>query len=221
MRLLMIEDDPFFGKIIEDCLRSECYAIDWLTNGDDAELALKVCTYDLLLLDLNLPGRRGIDILKAMRLSGQDLPVLIISSHDAKSTHVEGLDAGADDYLVKPFVEVELQARVRALLRRVGRRSNSTMTHGPVTLNLTNHEATFKGQSVKLPRREFSVLRMLLSQPGRVVSKRQIEEKLYDWNTEVSSNTVDVHVCQLRKKFGTEFIQTLRGVGYKIPLLQG
>lgn len=217
MRLLLIEDDPWLGKIIEEGLHEECYAVDWLRDGQEADLALQVCDYDLLILDLNLPGKSGMSILRTMRASGVNVPVLIISGHDAKCARVDGLDAGADDYLVKPFAQEELQARVRALLRRACTHTHSTITHRSLVLNLASHEVTLSGQLIKLPRREFSVLRALLDNPGAVMSKQQIEEKLYGWNTEIGSNTVDVHICQLRKKLGSDFIQTLRGVGYRIP----
>lgn len=218
MRLLLIEDDSLIGEIIEDHLHDECYAVDWLRDEQGAALALRTCTYDLVLLDLNLPGKAGIDLLLATRLSGQDLPVMIISGDLSKSACIEALNAGADDYLVKPFDLGELNARIRALLRRGRSRKSSTVSHGSLTLNLTSHEATFSGHLVKLPPRQFSVLRALLDEPGSVVTKRQIEEKLYCWGTEVQSNTVDAHIYQLRKKFGAGFIQTLRGVGYKVRL---
>lgn len=218
VRLLLIEDDPLIGEMIKNHLHEECYAVDWLRDGRDAELALKICAYDLLILDLGLPGKAGMDILRSTRLSGPDLPVMIISGHHAKLTRIEALDAGADEYLVKPFNLDELKARIRALLRRGSGRTTSTVTHGSLTLNLTSHEVTFNGHLVQLPRRQFSVLRALLDEPGCVISKRQIEEKLYCWDTEVHSNTVNTHIYQLRKKFGSKFIQTLRGVGYKVRL---
>lgn len=217
MRLLLIEDDPWIGKTIEEGLHDECYAVDWLRDGQEADFALQVCNYDLLILDLNLPGKNGMNILRTMRASGVNVPVLIISGHDTKCARVEGLDAGADDFLVKPFAQEELQACVRALLRRACGRTHSTITHRALSLNLTSHEVTLSGQLIKLPRREFAVLRALLDNPGAVMSKQQIEEKLYGWNTEIGSNTVDVHICHLRKKLGSDFIQTLRGVGYRIP----
>lgn len=219
MRLLLIEDDPFFGKIIMDSLHAECYAVDWLRNGIDAKVALQLCAYDLLLLDLKLPGVDGMQILRNARSTGQDLPVLIISGDPTKSARIDGLDGGADDYLIKPFDQEELRARIRALLRRVCKRANSTITHGSLVMDLNTHEVTFEGKLIKLPRREFSALRVLLNNPGTIVTKRQIEEKLYCWDTEISSNTIDVHIYQLRKKFGSDFIQTLRGIGYKVPFI--
>ncbi|MFS2002252.1 response regulator [Duganella sp. CT11-25] len=217
MRLLLVEDDPMIGESIEDGLRGENYAVDWVRDGRDAELALAGVDYDLMLLDLGLPGKQGMDVLRATRRRGADLPVLIITARDGTPARVEGLDAGADDYLVKPFDLDELLARIRALLRRRVSRTRSVIEHGALRLDLASHEATFAGEQVKLSAREFSVLRVLLDNPGSVVSKSQLEEKLYGWNNEVESNTVDVYVHHLRKKFGADFIKNVRGVGYKIP----
>lgn len=218
MRLLLLEDDPFTGQVIVDSLREQCYAVDWLRSGADALLALQTCAYDLLLLDLHLPERPGMRILASLRSSGLDLPVLIISGETAKSSRIEGLDAGADDYLVKPFEQAELLARVRALLRRVSTYKSTKLTHGMLSLDLATHEVLVDGRVAHLTRREFSVLRALLSQPGSVVRKRDLVEKIYDWNIDIASNTIDVHVCQIRKKLGVDLIETLRGVGYKICL---
>jgi two-component system response regulator QseB len=217
VRLLLVEDDPMIGESIVDGLRGENYAVDWVRDGRDAELALGGVDYDLMLLDLGLPGKQGMDVLRSARKRGADLPVLIITARDGTPARVEGLDAGADDYLVKPFDLDELLARIRALLRRRVSRTRSVIEHGALTLDLASHEATFGGQQVKLSAREFSVLRALLDNPGSVVSKSQLEEKLYGWNNEVESNTVDVYVHHLRKKFGADFIKNVRGVGYKIP----
>jgi two-component system OmpR family response regulator/two-component system response regulator QseB len=217
VRLLLVEDDPMIGESIDDGLRGENYAVDWVRDGRDAELALAGVDYDLMLLDLGLPGKQGMDVLRTARKRGADLPVLIITARDGTPARVEGLDAGADDYLVKPFDLDELLARIRALLRRRVSRTRSVIEHGALTLDLASHEATFGGEQVKLSAREFSVLRALLDNPGSVVSKSQLEEKLYGWNNEVESNTVDVYVHHLRKKFGADFIKNVRGVGYKIP----
>jgi len=217
VRLLLVEDDPMIGESIEDGLRGENYAVDWVRDGRDAELALAGVAYDLMLLDLGLPGKQGMDVLRTARTRGVDLPILIITARDGTPARVEGLDAGADDYLVKPFDLDELLARIRALLRRRVSRTRSVIEHGALRLDLASHEVSFAGQQVKLSAREFSVLRALLDNPGSVVSKSQLEEKLYGWNTEVESNTVDVYVHHLRKKFGADFIKNVRGVGYKIP----
>jgi two-component system OmpR family response regulator/two-component system response regulator QseB len=216
MRLLLVEDDPMIGESIEEGLRGESYAVDWVRDGSAVELALSGFAYDLMLLDLGLPGKQGMDVLRAVRARGDDLPVLIITARDGTPARVEGLDAGADDYLVKPFDLDELLARIRALLRRRVSRTRSIIEHGSLKLDLASHEATLDGQPVKLSAREFSVLRALLDNPGSVVSKSQLEEKLYGWNSEVESNTVDVYVHHLRKKLGPDFIKNVRGVGYKI-----
>ncbi len=204
------------GESIEDGLRGENYAVDWVRDGQSAELAAIAVTYDLILLDLGLPGKSGMDLLRSLRLRGIDVPLLIVTARDGTPARVEGLDAGADDYLVKPFDLDELLARIRALLRRRVSRSRSVIVHGRLTLDLASHDVTFDGAPVRLPAREFAVLRALLDEPGRVVSKSQLEEKLYGWNCEIESNAIDVYVHHLRKKFGPSFIQNVRGVGYKI-----
>lgn len=216
MRLLLVEDDPMIGESIEAGLRGERYAVDWVRDGNAADLALRAVGYDLLLLDLGLPSRQGMEVLRALRARGDDLPVLIITARDGTPARVEGLDSGADDYLVKPFDLDELLARIRALLRRRVARTQSVIVHGALTLNLASHETFFEGEPVKLSAREFSVLRALLDNPGAVVTKSQLEEKVYGWNSEVESNTVDVYVHHLRKKFGADFIKNVRGVGYKV-----
>jgi two-component system OmpR family response regulator/two-component system response regulator QseB len=214
--LLLVEDDPMIGESIGDGLRSDSYAVDWVRDGAAVELATAGVAYDLLLLDLGLPGKQGMDVLRSLRARGSDTPVLIISSRDGTPDRVAGLDAGADDFLVKPFDLDELLARVRALLRRRVARTRSMVVHGALTLDLASHDVTFDGEPVRLSAREFSVLRALLDSPGTVVSKSQLEEKLYGWNAEVESNTVDVYVHHLRKKFGADFIKNVRGVGYKV-----
>jgi len=217
VRLLLVEDDPMIGESIKEGLLGDGYAVDWLRDGQAAELALSTVTYDLLLLDLGLPRKQGMDVLHALRNRGNELPVLILTARDSTADRVAGLDAGADDYLVKPFDLDELLARIRALLRRRVARTRSRIVHGGVTLDLASHEVQLDGAPVKLSSREFSVLRALLDNPGSVVSKAQLEEKLYGWDMEVESNTVDVYVHHLRKKFGSDFIKNVRGVGYKIP----
>ena len=216
MRLLLVEDDAMIGESIEDGLRGECYTVDWLRNGSEVALAMQQQNYDLLLLDLNLPGANGMDILRSMRAAGADLPVLIISAREGTMSRVAGLDAGADDYLAKPFDLDELLARIRALLRRRGAHASTMLAFGDLVLDMASRAVTFHGEAVKLGRREFTVLQALLDQPGAVVSKRQFEEKLYAWDQAIESNTVDVYIYQLRKKFGTDLIQTVRGVGYRL-----
>lgn len=217
MRLLLVEDDPMIGESMADGLRGESYAVDWVRSGSGVALAMEEQHHDLLLLDLNLPGKNGMDILRSVRANGADVPVLIISARDGTMARLAGLDAGADDYLVKPFDLDELLARIRALL---GRRSAhaGTIVHGDLTLDLASHEVTFHGASIGLAPREFAVLRALLEKPGTIVSKRQFEEQLHRWGPATENHAVDICIYQLRKKFGTQFIQTVRGVGYKIRL---
>ncbi len=216
MRLLLVEDDPMIGESIEDGLRGENYAVDWVRDGRSAELAIAHAVYDLVLLDLGLPKICGLDFLRTYRARGGDVPVLIMTARDATAARVEGLDAGADDYLVKPFDLDELMARIRALLRRRGGRSQPNISYGAVTLNLATHEVLLAGAPLQLSAREFSVLRALLDVPGSVVSKAQLEEKLYGWNEEIGSNAIDVYIHHLRKKLGADFIKNVRGVGYKV-----
>ncbi|MYM96432.1 response regulator [Duganella vulcania] len=216
MRLLLIEDDPMIGESMEEALRSECYAVDWVRDGLTAEMSIRQDIYDLLVLDLGLPGRQGMDVLRRYRAQGGETPVLIVSARDATAMRIEGLDAGADDYLVKPFDVDELLARIRAVLRRRGSRTNSMVSHGGLTLNLAGHEATFDGAALHLSSREFGVLRALIDNPGEVLSKTQLEEKIYGWGEEIESNTIDVYIHHLRKKLGSDFIKNVRGVGYKL-----
>ena len=216
MRLLLVEDDPMIGESLEEGLRGEHYAVDWACDGRGAELALESGSYDLVLLDLGLPRKQGLEVLAAYRKRGGEAPVLIITARDATPDRVAGLDAGADDYLVKPFDLDELYARVRALLRRGAGRTSPDLSFGGVTLNPATHEATVEGRPLSLSAREFALLEALMDRPGEVVSRAALEEKLYGWNEEVESNTVEVHIHSLRKKLGGEFIKNVRGVGYKV-----
>jgi two-component system response regulator QseB len=216
MRILLIEDDPMIGESMEEALHGESYAVDWVLDGMSAELAMRQDVYDLLLLDLGLPKKQGMDLLRRYRSQGGNTPVLIVTARDATAARVEGLDAGADDYLVKPFDVDELLARIRAVLRRRGGHTNAVVSHGGLSVNLAAHEAVFKGLPLHLSSREFSVLRALLEMPGSVVSKRELEEKIYGWGEEIESNAIDVYIHHLRKKLGADFIKNVRGVGYKL-----
>lgn len=218
MRLLLVEDDPMIGESVQDGLRGDSYAVDWVRDGHSAALALDALDYDLVLLDLGLPQRQGLDVLRNYRRMGGDAPILIVTARDGTAARVEGLDAGADDYLVKPFDLDELMARIRALLRRRVARTQSEIEHGSLRLNLATHEATFANAPLRLSAREFSLLRVLLDAPGTVFSKAQLEEKLYGWNEEIESNTIDVYIHHLRKKLGAGFIRNVRGVGYKLAV---
>jgi len=216
VRLLLVEDDPMIGESLEEGLRGERHAVDWARDGRAAELALETGSYDLVLLDLGLPGKEGLEVLAAYRRRGGKAPVLIVTARDATRERIAGLDAGADDYLVKPFDLDELYARVRAVLRRSAGRSSPQLSFGGVTLDPATHEAARDGLPLHLSAREFALLQALMDRPGVVVSRAALEEKLYGWNEEIGSNTVEVHIHSLRRKLGAEFIKNVRGVGYKV-----
>jgi two-component system, OmpR family, response regulator QseB len=216
MRLLVIEDDRMIGESITEGLRKEGYAVDWVQSGRDADLALIDQVYDLILLDLGLPGKQGLDVLATYRSRTGSAPVLIVTARDATPDRVRGLDSGADDYLVKPFDLDELFARARALIRRSTGRPQPVIAYAGLTLNPATHEVTHRGSPVQLSAREFALLHALLSPPGDVVSKAVLEDKLYGWEQEIESNTVEVHIHALRKKLGPELIVNVRGVGYKV-----
>ena len=216
MRLLLVEDDTMIGESISEALTGEHYALDWVKDGLSAELALANGVYDLLLLDLGLPKKQGLQVLKDYRKQGATLPVLILTARDALADKVAGLDAGADDYLVKPFDLDELFARVRALLRRHSGRIQPVISVGAVSCNPASCEVTIGEQLINLSAREFALLLALLDTPGRVLSLSALEEKLYSWDNEVASNSVEVLIHRLRKKLGADFIVNVRGVGYKV-----
>lgn len=219
MRLLLIEDDAMIRDAVCKGLRQDGFAVDWVVDGLAGELALKNGVYDLLLLDLGLPRKDGIQVLKSLRQQGNAIPVLILTARDAIPDRVSGLNAGADDYVVKPFDLEELGARIHALLRRQAGRAESVIAHGALQLNPATHEVLLQGRAVPLSAREFSLLQAFLDRPGTVLSIPQLEEKMYGWQDEVGSNTVEVYIHALRKKLGTELIRNVRGVGYMIPKL--
>ena len=216
MRLLLVEDDRMIAEPVLDTMRRAGYAIDWAQDGRAAELSLDNGVYDLVLLDLGLPKKDGIAVLRAYRDAGGAAPVIILTARDAVDERVRGLDTGADDYLVKPFELDELAARVRALLRRRTGQKQPVYTHGELTLDPAAHEVTKNGVPVALVPREFALLRALIESPTHVHTKAQLEEKLYGWGEEVGSNAVEVHVHSLRRKLGAEQIVTVRGVGYRL-----
>jgi len=217
MRLLVVEDDRMIRDSLCKGLRQDGFTVDAVGDATAGELALKNGVYDLLLLDLGLPGRDGISLLEALRRRADSIPVLILTARDAVPDRVKGLNAGADDYLVKPFDFDELVARIHALLRRHAGRAEPVIAHGALTLNPTTHEAALDGAPLNLSAREFALLHALLDRPGAVLSVAQLEEKLYGWNEEVGSNTVEVYIHALRKKLGAGFIKNVRGVGYTVP----
>lgn len=217
MRLLLVEDDPMIGESVLQLLRAENYAVDWVRDGRMADEALRSEQYDLVLLDLGLPKRDGIEVLRALRARKSAVPVLVATARDAVGDRVAGLDAGADDYVVKPYDTDELLARLRALLRRSAGRAEPVFEHKGVSLNPATHEATVHGQPVSLSAREWAVLEPLLARPGVVLSRAQLEEKLFSWKDDVSSNAVEVYIHGVRKKLGPDLIQTVRGLGYLVP----
>ncbi len=214
MRLLLVEDDLMIGETVLDVLRAEHFAVDWVKDGAMADTALRSQHYDLVLLDLGLPKRDGLDVLKTLRARKDTTPVLIVTARDEVGDRVAGLNAGADDYVLKPYDLDELLARIRALIRRSAGSANSTLEVQGIHLNPITHEATRNGESIALSAREWAVLEALMARPGVVLSRAQLEEKLYSWKDEVSSNAVEVYIHGLRKKLGNELIQTVRGLGY-------
>ncbi|HKD54689.1 MAG TPA: response regulator [Steroidobacteraceae bacterium] len=216
MRLLLVEDDPMIGEAIRAGLKREGFVVDWVHDAESASRVLGSEPFELLLLDLGLPGSDGLKLLKSLRGRGEALPVLIITARDAVSDRVAGLDAGGDDYLVKPFDLDELAARVRALLRRKSGRSSTVLEHLGVVLDPATHRVTQQGVEVALSPREFALLQLLMEHPGRILSRAQLEERLYGWGEEVESNAVEVHIHGLRRKLGAQFIRNVRGVGYRV-----
>ena len=217
MRLLLVEDDPMVGESIRDGLGQEGYTVDWVRDGKGAETALGAEPYAAVLLDLGLPRMDGLDVLRAARAKRNDVPILVITARDAVADRIKGLDAGADDYLVKPFDLDELAARVRALVRRAEGRAEPIVRHGPIALDPATRAVTLRGRPVELSGREFALLQALLARPGAVLSRAQLEERLYGWDEEVGSNAVEVHIHNLRRKLGADTIRNVRGVGYTIP----
>jgi DNA-binding response OmpR family regulator len=217
MRVLLVEDDAMIGDAVLDALRADHYAVDWVRDGAMADAALRTATYDLVLLDLGLPKRDGLEVLRALRARQVTTPVLITTARDAVGDRIAGLDAGADDYVLKPFDTDELLARIRALIRRSAGRAEPVFSHKGVSLNPATREASVEGKPVALSAREWAVLEPMLARPGVVFSRSQLEEKLYGWKDEISSNAVEVYIHGLRKKLGSDLIQNVRGLGYLVP----
>lgn len=216
MRILLVEDDVMIGESLQKALTQSGHAIDWAKDGDTAELSLSTHEYDMLLLDLGLPKKSGIEVLQSLRKHKNTLPVLVLTARDSVSDRVIGLDAGADDYLIKPFELEEVEARIRALIRRRDGRAESVMVAGNIRLNPVTHEVTIGYTPTSLAAREYALMQALMERPGAVLSVSELEDKLYGWNEEVESNAIEVHIYQLRKKLGKECIANVRGVGYKI-----
>ena len=216
MRILLIEDDKLIGDGLKAGLAKMGFSLDWFTQGEEGRAALYSAPYDAVILDLTLPGMDGLDILREWREKLHDEPVLILTARDALTQRVEGLRLGADDYLCKPFALIEVAARLEALIRRTHGKSRSELSHGQVTLDPGSLMATLAGQPLSLKPKEFALLELLMRNVGRVLPRKLIEEKLYSWDDEVSSNAVEVHVHHLRRKLGSEFIRTVHGIGYTL-----
>lgn len=216
MRILLVEDDPELGDGLTIGLRQAGFAVDWLRDGHSADQALQTETFDFVVLDLGLPRLSGMEVLARARSRGLNVPILILTARDATGDKVFGLDAGADDYLVKPIDLDELTARIRALTRRSAGRAAPLLIHGELTVDPAAHQVTLAGQTIELSSREFSLLQMLLENAGRVLTRTQLEQSVYGWRDEPDSNALEVHIHHLRKKLGSDLIRTLRGVGYTI-----
>lgn len=214
MRILLVEDDPMIGESVVDGLTAEGYAVDWVQDGNSALIALRTTPFSLVILDLGLPGKDGIGVLEEARSQRIHVPVLVTTARDTVADRVQGLDAGADDYLIKPYDLDELYARIRALQRRATGRSEPTITRGRLVIKPETREVTFNDEAVLLSSKEYALLVALAERPGVVLSRGQLEEKLYNWDSTIGSNAIEVHIHHLRKKLSDDAIKTVRGVGY-------
>lgn len=217
MRILLIEDDALLGDALFAGLKQAGHAVDWVRDGISADLAILNENYGALVLDLGLPKKCGLDVLRQMRKSDNGTPVLILTARDMVEDRIAGLDAGADDYLVKPFDMGELQARLRAMLRRSGGQSTPLIQAAGISLDPAAHKVMCEGKDVELSGREFTLLHALMLNAGRALSKGQLEQHLYAWGEEIGSNTIEVFIHHLRRKLGTKRIHTMRGIGYVVP----
>ena len=216
MRILLIEDDRMIGSGLSEALSREGMVIDWVRNGTDGAEALATGGHALVLLDLGLPGQSGLEVLKAARRAGNLVPILVVTARDGVDDRVAGLDVGADDYIVKPFEIRELIARMRAVLRRHGGSAQSVLQAREIVLDIASHEVTFHATTQVLPAREFALMYALVERPGTILSRGQIEERIYGWGEEVESNAVDVLIHSIRKKFDKDIIVNLRGAGWMV-----
>lgn len=216
MRILLIEDDAVLGAAVRDQIAGDGHSVDWVQRLDAADHAMAGVPYDLVLLDLMLPDGLGIPFLRRLRGRGEATPVIILTALDQVSDRIDGLNAGADDYLVKPFDLAELSARIGSVARRYGGNPNPLIHHGPLQIDLAARSIHRDGKSVPLTAREWALLEAFLSRPGQLLSKAQLEDKLYAFDAEVESNTIEVHVSRLRKKLGADVIETERGLGYRL-----
>jgi len=216
VRVLLVEDDDLLGDGVRSGVAQAGFAVDWARDGLEADVALALGDYDAVVLDLGLPGLGGLELLARLREAGKPTPVLVLTARDTVADRVAGLDRGADDYLIKPFDLDELLARLRALLRRATGRAEPVLRDGDLALDPASRSVTLAGRPVELSPRELSLLQVLMSHPGEVLSRERIEERLYGWGDEIASNAVEVHVHNLRRKLGAERIRTVRGAGYSM-----
>ncbi|SAK95477.1 two component transcriptional regulator [Caballeronia catudaia] len=217
MRVLLVEDDPMIGEAIQGALKDASYAADWVKDGPTALATLSCQHYDLVLLDLGLPGKDGLDVLASIRAKDNPIPLLIITARDGLDDRLRGLDGGADDYVSKPFQMAELLARMRAVLRRKGGSAAPVLSNGVVSLDPATKEASVSGGlPVQLSNREFALLQALLVRPGAILSRGELEDRIYGWGDEVESNAVEYLIHALRRKLGSEVIKNVRGVGWMV-----
>ena len=217
MRVLLIEDDAMIAQGLQTALRQGGFAVDWMRDGNSAAAALQASAFDVALLDLGLPDRDGIDVLRELRRRGDATPVIILTARDEIQHRIAGLDAGADDYIVKPFDLDEVTARIRSVLRRAAGRGDPSIQHGELRLNPVARTVERNKVPVNLSAHEFAVLEALLQRPGAVLSRVQLEDRLYGWDEQIGSNAIEVYIHGLRRKLGSDVIRTLRGVGYFVP----
>ena len=218
MRILLVEDDAMISESICASLKDASYAVDSVDNGQIVETAVRSQNYDIVLLDLGLPGKDGLMVLKILRQSHPHLPVIILTARDDIDSRLSGLDGGADDYMIKPFDMSELLARMRVALRRRSNQATSQLHNGPIALDLSNYQVSIDGidQSILLSNKEFSILQALILHPGQIYSRSELEDKVYGWGEEVESNAIDFLIHALRKKIGKEHIKNIRGVGWMV-----
>lgn len=220
MRVLLVEDDELLGDGVTNGLKQYGYTVDWLKDGESARLALSTERFDMMILDIGLPKMTGLQLLEKIRQHGSTIPVLILTAHDTIEDRVKGLDSGADDYITKPFDLDELCARLRALQRRFAERAVPIIQHANISLDPASHTVYLNDEIINMPRREFVLLQKLLENVGRVLSREYLTQTLYGWGDEVDSNTLEVHIHNLRKKLGNKLIRTIRGVGYMIDKIK-
>jgi two-component system, OmpR family, response regulator len=216
MRVLLIEDDRMVGNAVEQALKDAAYAVDWVTDGETAIQAARSESYELALLDLGLPKADGREVLRQLRSLGRKLPVIIVTARDGVDDRIEGLDLGADDYLIKPFEVRELLARMRAVLRREGSGSPALLSNGKLALDPATRDASFEGERAQLTAREFALLQALLARPGTIQSRSELERQIYGWNEEVESNAIEFLIHTIRRKLGSTAIRNVRGVGWMV-----